>query len=420
MIYTWIDNDGLTMTDCKTIASKQMQREKSLTSLVLSAKAMELLLTKERMRCDRHCQFFSLIVFEIDLDDLHALGEILNNRLRLTDETGLLLKGGVGVLLPMTEIHGAKVVLQSIRQLASRQRLAFDAEIFTYSGRERPFHNSEQNDALEADSDSDIAFEDESDADDTVVEPPSALSKATSRIAPQNPGNRTVRADRDSQTMRACPGKILSTSTVPTSQLCRQYPRWKRCMDIVCAAFGLVVALPVFFIAAIAIKLTSRGPVFFRQIRTGQFGNAFPIYKMRTMGVDAEELKGKLEDLNERDGPAFKIKKDPRVTTVGVFLRKTGLDELPQLWNVLIGDMAIVGPRPLPCNEDAQCKLWQRRRLDIKPGLTCIWQISKSRKIPFSDWMRMDLQYADSITIFGDIRLIFKTVKAVVLGRIGH
>jgi len=419
MICTWIDDDRLTMTDSKTVATKQMQHEKSLTSLVLSAKAMELLLSKERMRCDRHSQFFSLIVFEIDPDDLQVLAKILNNRLRLTDETGLLLKGGGGVLLPMTEIHGAKVVLQSIRQLASRQRLDFDAEIFTYSGREGPFQISEQNDAL-ADSDSDIAFEDKSDADDTVVEPPSAFSKATSKIAAQTSESRMVRADRDSQTMRACPGKIISTSTVPTSQLCRQYPRWKRCMDIVGAAFGLILALPVLFIATIAIKLTSRGPVFFRQIRTGQFGNAFPIYKIRTMVADAEELKGKLEELNERDGPAFKIKKDPRVTTVGVFLRKTGLDELPQLWNVLMGDMAIVGPRPLPCNEDAQCELWQRRRLDTKPGLTCIWQISKSRKISFSDWMRMDLQYADSITIFGDIRLIFKTVKAVVLGRIGN
>ena len=419
MIYTWIDNDGLAMTDSKSIATKQMQREKSLTSLVLPAKAMELLLSKERMRCDRHSQFFSLIVFKIDPDDLQVLCEILSNRLRLTDETGFLHKGEVGVLLPMTEIHGSKVVLQSIRQLAARQQLDFDAEIFTYSGREGPFHSSERSESL-PDSDSDIAFENESDAEDTVVEPPFPCSKATSRIALQTPEIRTVRADRDSQTRRACPGQILSTSTVPSLQLYRQYPRWKRCMDIVCAAFGLIIALPVLFIAAIAIKLTSKGPVFFRQMRTGQFGNAFPIYKMRTMVMDAEGLKGKLKELNERDGPAFKIKDDPRVTTIGAFLRKTGLDELPQFWNVLIGDMAIVGPRPLPCIEDAQCELWQRRRLDTKPGLTCIWQISKSRKISFSDWMRMDLQYADSITIFGDIRLIFKTVKAVVLGRIGH
>ena len=172
--------------------------------------------------------------------------------------------------------------------------------------------------------------------------------------------------------------------------------------------------------AAIAIKLTSKGPIFFRQLRTGQFGNVFAMYKLRTMVVDAEELKGKLQQLNERDGPAFKMTNDPRVTRLGSVLRKTGLDELPQLWNVLVGDMAIVGPRPLPCNEDAKCKLWQRRRLDTKPGLTCLWQISKSRKISFSDWMRMDLRYADKRTIAGDVRLMFKTAAAVLLGRVGH
>ena len=191
-------------------------------------------------------------------------------------------------------------------------------------------------------------------------------------------------------------------------------------MDIICASIGLIVSLPIVLLAAILIKMTSKGPVFFRQMRTGQFGNAFPIYKLRTMVLDAEELKGKLQALNERDGPAFKLKDDPRVTKVGNLLRKTGLDELPQLWNVWVGHMAIVGPRPLPCNEDAECKVWQRRRLDTKPGLTCSWQISKSRKISFADWMRLDLQYSDSRTIFGDIRLMFKTVLAVFLGRVGH
>jgi lipopolysaccharide/colanic/teichoic acid biosynthesis glycosyltransferase len=144
------------------------------------------------------------------------------------------------------------------------------------------------------------------------------------------------------------------------------------------------------------------------------------MYKLRTMVVDAEELKAKLHELNERDGPAFKIKNDPRVTRIGNFLRKTGMDELPQLWNVLMGHMAIVGPRPLPCNEDIKCKVWQRRRLDTKPGLTCIWQISKSRKVSFDEWMRMDLHYADKRTIIGDFSLMVKTVMAVFLGRVGH
>jgi lipopolysaccharide/colanic/teichoic acid biosynthesis glycosyltransferase len=191
-------------------------------------------------------------------------------------------------------------------------------------------------------------------------------------------------------------------------------------MDISGALIGLAFALPFILMAAMVIKLTSKGPVFFRQLRTGQYGNVFAMYKLRTMVVDAEELKGKLQLLNERDGPAFKMTNDPRVTRLGFVLRKTGLDELPQLWNVLVGDMAIVGPRPLPCNEDAKCKVWQRRRLDTKPGLTCIWQISKSRKISFSDWMRMDLRYADKRTMAGDVSLMFKTVLAVLLGRVGH
>jgi len=131
-------------------------------------------------------------------------------------------------------------------------------------------------------------------------------------------------------------------------------------------------------------------------------------------------MKANLELLNERDGPAFKLKNDPRVTKVGGVLRKTGLDELTQLSNALVGHMAIVDPRPLPCNEEAKCELWHRRRLDTKPGLTCTWQISKSRKISFYEWMRMDLKYADNRTIVGDIGLIFRTALAVFLGRVGH
>jgi lipopolysaccharide/colanic/teichoic acid biosynthesis glycosyltransferase len=138
------------------------------------------------------------------------------------------------------------------------------------------------------------------------------------------------------------------------------------------------------------------------------------------MAIDAEETKHLLLELNERDGPAFKIKNDPRVTTVGQFLRKTGLDELPQLVNVLLGDMSLVGPRPLPVKEDNQCASWQQRRLDTKPGITCLWQISKSRKISFDDWMRLDLQYLRRRSAWFDVSLLLRTVKAVVLGRVGH
>ena len=234
------------------------------------------------------------------------------------------------------------------------------------------------------------------------------------------PHARAIRADGDSQLRSGDSGVLNHHSTVSTTHFCPQYPKWKRATDVVGSLLGLLLAGPVILTAAIAIKATSKGPVFFRQMRTGQFGNPFVMYKLRTMVVDAEELRAKLHALNERDGPAFKIKNDPRVTLVGKFLRSTGIDELPQLWNILIGNMAIVGPRPLPCDEDAQCKTWQRRRLDTKPGLTCFWQISKSRDISFEDWMRMDLQYSRKRSVRSDVSLVLKTVMAVFLGRVGH
>ncbi len=378
------------------------------------------------MRCDRHNQYFSLIVIQLQDESskesksqLCLLAKLLHKRLRLTDEKGLLLKGGLGVMLPMTEMHGAQVVLNSIIRSATLNGLSFEAEVFTYSGRESDLAAEDVADPSR-DSDSEILFDSESTSEDTVVETsiPTHSNSVAMTVSPHKM-KRVIRADDESQNRRGST-ELVTTSTVATTHICSGYPVWKRCMDISGALIGLAFALPIIFMAAIAIKLTSKGPVFFRQLRTGQFGNVFAMYKLRTMVVDAEELKGKLQQLNERDGPAFKMTNDPRVTRLGSVLRKTGLDELPQLWNVLVGDMAIVGPRPLPCNEDAKCKVWQRRRLDTKPGLTCIWQISKSRKISFSDWMRMDLRYADKRTIAGDVSLLFKTVLAVLLGRVGH
>jgi lipopolysaccharide/colanic/teichoic acid biosynthesis glycosyltransferase len=399
---------------------------KSPTPLLLSPKALELVLTKERMRCDRHHQYFSLIVIHLKDESsreykgqLCLLAKLLHKRLRLTDEKGMLLKGGLGVMLPMTEMHGAQVVLNSIIRSAARHGLSFEAEVFTYSGRESGLVAEDVVDPS-PDSDSEILFDSESSSENTVVETSiPAHRNAVSTTVSQQKMSRVIRADDESQNRRVS-AELVTTSAIATTHFCCRYPAWKRFMDISGALIGLAFALPFILMAAIVIKLTSKGPVFFRQLRTGQYGNVFAMYKLRTMVVDAEELKGKLQQLNERDGPAFKMTNDPRVTRLGCVLRKTGLDELPQLWNVLVGDMAIVGPRPLPCNEDAQCKVWQRRRLDTKPGLTCLWQISKSRKVSFSDWMRMDLRYADKRTIAGDVSLMFKTVLAVLLGRVGH
>ena len=198
------------------------------------------------------------------------------------------------------------------------------------------------------------------------------------------------------------------------------YPHWKRASDMLGASAGLLITCPILLLCALAIKLDSNGPVFFRQWRTGHRGRHFQMIKLRTMRVGAEGEKAKLLEQNERDGPAFKMKDDPRITRVGKVLRRLGIDELPQLWNVLRGDMGLVGPRPLPCNEANQCLPWQRRRMDTKPGITCTWQVSKSREVSFEHWMRMDLKYNSSRSMRNDLKLLWKTVVAVVLGRVEH
>ena len=199
-----------------------------------------------------------------------------------------------------------------------------------------------------------------------------------------------------------------------------QYPRWKRSIDVIGATTGLIVGSPIMLLCSISVKLSSRGPVLYAQQRTGYLGKTFTIYKFRSMVDGAHELQDELRERNERDGPAFKIAKDPRVTAIGRFLRATGLDELPQLFNVLKGDMALVGPRPLPVQEAQQCLPWQDRRTEAKPGLTCFWQITKSRRMSFAEWMRLDLRYVSRVSWMLDVRLIVRTIAAVFLGRVGH
>lgn len=190
----------------------------------------------------------------------------------------------------------------------------------------------------------------------------------------------------------------------------RIYEISKRAIDIIGAGSGLLLLSPVIAIVACAVKFTSKGPVFFSQKRVGKNGELFDMYKFRSMVVNAEELKEKLAHQNEMSGPMFKMKDDPRVTKVGKFIRKTSLDELPQLWNVLKGDMSLVGPRPSLPKEVAQFEKWMYKRLSIKPGLTCFWQVSGRNNIDFEDWMKLDIKYVDERNIWIDIKLIFKTV----------
>ena len=188
------------------------------------------------------------------------------------------------------------------------------------------------------------------------------------------------------------------------------YEICKRTIDIIGAGLGLILLSPIIAIVACAVKVTSKGPVFFSQKRVGKNGELFEMYKFRSMVVNAEELKENLEDKNEMSGPMFKIKDDPRITKVGKFIRKTSIDELPQLWNVLKGDMSLVGPRPSLPKEVEQFDNWMFKRLSVRPGLTCYWQVSGRNNIDFEDWMKLDVKYVEERNFWIDIKLIFKTV----------
>jgi exopolysaccharide biosynthesis polyprenyl glycosylphosphotransferase len=191
----------------------------------------------------------------------------------------------------------------------------------------------------------------------------------------------------------------------------------KNTFDFLLAGSLLVLLSPVLLVVALLIKLTSQGPVIFAQTRCGLGGRRFVLYKFRSMIHDAEEKRSQLEHLNEMSGPVFKVSNDPRCTPLGKFLRKFSIDEFPQLLNILKGDMSFVGPRPPIPEEVDQYQRWQRRRLRMKPGLTCLWQVSGRNKIDFAEWMKMDLEYIDSWSLLLDLKIFLKTIPIALLGK---
>lgn len=208
--------------------------------------------------------------------------------------------------------------------------------------------------------------------------------------------------------------KLITVRRAPRSN-----PVWrfvKRSMDVTGALVGLVLTSPVMLVTAIAIRCDSPGPVIFRQKRVGLNGREFYMYKFRSMRQDAEQQRAALEKLNEADGPVFKIANDPRITRVGHFIRKTSIDELPQLWNILRGDMSMVGPRPPLPDEVAQYSDFEWGRLTVRPGLTCYWQIGGRSDISFDEWMKLDMKYIEDQCLSTDLRILWKTVWVVLKG----
>jgi lipopolysaccharide/colanic/teichoic acid biosynthesis glycosyltransferase len=320
------------------------------------------LIDRERMRTNRSGSPFSLLVLalramENRASNVKALEDLLLGRLRATDEIGSWSKHTLGVLLPDTTADEAEIVAQDLKMLTAAQSMTLDCEVYCY-----PSHR------------------------------PPPRSDGTS----------------DSHFHTGQPLEDL---------LVKKMPAWKRLMDVLGSLAGIVLLSPLMVVVALAIKLTSRGPVFFSQQRDGLGGKRFTLYKFRTMYADALRRKAELLPLNEQDGPAFKLANDPRVTPLGRWLRRTCIDELPQFWNVLRGDMSLVGPRPLDSEEAKFCEVWQRRRLDVTPGMTCIWQARGGSHISFAEWMRMDIRYIRLRSIWQDLGLLLETFIAVVRRR---
>lgn len=341
------------------------QRKRSLPTLATrsfySEEAFAALLEHERLRAERTERKFCLLTLS-NISGMDELPEVLRRvdqgAIRRTDAIGEFGKG-FGILLPETDIRGALAVKQKLTN-----GLAVECRVYIFPSEDLP-------------------EEDDSAKGEEVL-----------------------------------PGVSVRPVAEPVENVMVLHSHaWKRALDVAGALCGLVLLSPIILLAMLLVKLTSAGPVFFTQRRAGQGGVPFTIYKLRTMVVNAEELQAQLRSRSEQDGPAFKMTHDPRITPLGRFLRKSCIDELPQLWNVLRGDMSLVGPRPLPLGESSQISPWARTRLRVKPGLTCIWQVDGGPQVAFDDWMRMDIQYILEQNATSDLKLIARTATNVLLHR---
>ena len=211
-------------------------------------------------------------------------------------------------------------------------------------------------------------------------------------------------------------GRLESEAAPPVPHMSAWQTAVKRLADFLFSLTAVIVLAPLGLIVAAAIKLDSKGPVFFKQLRVGRNGSLFTIYKFRSMHENADQMKQELEELNEAEGPVFKIKRDPRITRVGAFIRRTSLDELPQFLNVLKGDMSLVGPRPALPKEVDKYTDYQRGRLVVVPGLTCLWQIQGRSSLSFERWVELDLEYISRQSLWLDLVIILKTIPAVLKG----
>jgi len=348
----WLRHAGVRISQSKTAQHRFLVKEHELRKEA----------ARERVRADRSGLPLAILVIELPTDrrssrDFVFLSRVLDRRLRITDTAGHLSEGRVGVLLPDTPETGA-------------WKVASDVCDFYPVGHERP-------------------------SCEVYVYP--------DRFGPVDDSQRGLE-----QPIEGCGIPLEVFFAQPT-------PMLKRAVDVLGAFVGLVISAPLIAFLAALIKATTPGPVFFTQLREGQGGRRFRMYKLRSMRVGAHCEQSALRSQSVQDGPAFKMRHDPRTTWIGRLIRRTSLDELPQLWNVLVGDMSLVGPRPLPVEESLKCARWQRQRLVVKPGITCVWQVRGRSTVTFDSWMRMDLEYVRRRSFSYDMRLLLSTIPSLLL-----
>ena len=440
---------------------------------ILSVSSFQAAFDRERALAIRSHRTFMLVVLVPTVDHWTSMGaaaELVKSRLRASDLVGHLDQDRLGLLLPETDESGAQAVIESLLAGLAKANLNINFRTFRFPMRKtagsdntatgRPStngtgvpHAKRNGSRVERAElhDTGLAHDfvgtmtvgrrlDASLADHVAGWPiPHTLSPN---------GGLTVRSRQSGRARHGASESPKVTSTAPAFEegapqhsnlaptigeirqavghspasdlqphLEHPISRARRAIDVAFSAALLILLSPLLLLIAALVKATTPGPAIFRQERAGQSGRPFWFYKFRSMYIDAEERRVALEAQNEKEGPIFKIKQDPRITPIGRILRRTSIDELPQLFNVLRGDMTLIGPRPPKMDEIEHYEPWQRQRLEVKGGLTCIWQVSGRSEVHFVDWVRMDLQYARRRSTWFDISLLARTVLAVLSGR---
>lgn len=359
----------------------RLQNNKFSPDLVMPAPIFRERIRHERDCADRNHHCFTIITFEslVKLSSRFSkklLPNLISERIRSMDLLGKLDRDHLAVLLLYTSSVGASIVARKMAETMHSHGL--DLKITSRTYPEDFGSNGTKNKDL-----------------------PKELMELEANKAGQS-YSKPLKASGDGKKSRN------------QSYFEKKRPFWKIVFDVLGATIGLIGSFPLLIIVSLAIKLNSKGPIIFKQTRIGLGERPFTFYKFRSMQSSAERRQASLKEFNDQTGPVFKMKQDPRITSVGVFIRKWSIDELPQLWNILKGDMSIVGPRPLICEEAEEYYGWYRSRFNVKPGLTCIWQVSGRSEIQFEQRIKMDVNYAKSCSFWLDFLILLKTLPAVL------